>query len=47
MPDEAFSFNILRYEMRLDRQLTRAYKLLRFHQLDRRTESLQDQPNEK
>ncbi len=29
IPNQDFSMNLLRYEMRLDRQLTRAYKLLR------------------
>ena len=29
IPDEHHAFNILRYEMRLDRQLTRTYQLLR------------------
>ena len=29
IPDERHVFNILRYEMRLDRQLTRTYQLLR------------------
>jgi hypothetical protein len=28
IPDQSFSMNLLRYEMRLDRQLTRAYRLL-------------------
>ncbi|UCD58176.1 MAG: hypothetical protein JSV16_03410 [Candidatus Hydrogenedentota bacterium] len=28
IPGESFSMNLLRYEMRLDRQLTQAYKLL-------------------
>jgi hypothetical protein len=31
IPDISYSFNILRYEMRLDRQLSRAYRLLRHH----------------
>ena len=31
IPDISYSFNILRYEMRLDRQLYRAYRLLRHH----------------
>ncbi len=32
IPDNHFNTNILRYEMRLDRQLSRAYKLLRLLQ---------------
>ena len=33
IPQNFFNINLLRYEMRLDRQLTRAYKLLRLLQL--------------
>ena len=33
IPEDLFCNNIMRYEMRLDRQLTRAYKLLRHLQI--------------
>ncbi len=47
IPNESFSFNILRYEMRLDRQMTRAYRLLKHLQFQRHAESLQNRYNEK
>ncbi len=40
IPDESFSMTLLRYEMRLDRQMTRAYKLLKFLQLQNVSDSL-------
>jgi hypothetical protein len=39
IPGESFSNNVLRYEMRLDHQLTRTYKLLRQLQAQSQTES--------
>jgi hypothetical protein len=45
IPDLHASFNILRYEMRLDRQLSRAYRLLRLLQIQRQAESLQEKWN--
>jgi hypothetical protein len=47
IPNESFSFNLLRYEMRLDRQMTRAYRLLKHLQYQRHAESLQNRYNEK
>jgi len=41
IPDENISMRLLRYEMRLDRQMTRAYKLLKFLQLQNEADSLQ------
>ena len=39
---ESQSVNILRYEMRLDRQLTRALRLLKYLQFDKTADLLQD-----
>lgn len=47
IPNLTFSQNILRYEMRLDRQLTRAYKLLRILQLSQPSESPPDRQPDK
>ena len=46
IPDDSFSLNLLRYEMRLDRQLTRAVKLLQFLKLSHAAESLPNDHNE-
>lgn len=40
IPQDFFNINLLRYEMRLDRQLTRAYRLLRLLQLSHLSKSL-------
>ena len=42
IPTESFNTNILRYEMRLDRQLTRAYTLLRLLQQGQKAKSPPD-----
>jgi hypothetical protein len=47
VPRESFNLNLLRYEMRLDRQLTRAYRLLRLLQISRQAKSLQNHYNGK
>ena len=40
IPKESFCHNLMRYEMRLDRQLTRTYKLLKQLQLQNKANSI-------
>lgn len=47
IPFKSFSSNLLYYEMRLDRQLTRTYKLLRNLQKKRENDARQREENEK
>ncbi len=42
IPDDNFSILILRYEMRLDRQMTRTYQLLRMLQSKKSDESIEN-----
>jgi len=45
IPDDQININILRYEMRLDRQLTRAFRLLRYLQASGKGKNKDDDEN--
>ncbi len=47
IPKQSFNRNLLIYEMRLDRQLSRTYKLLRILQMQTKLHSLQNHYNQK
>ena len=47
IPNKSFNRNLLIYEMRLERQMTRTYKLLRMLQMQTKLHSLQNHYNQK